>query len=518
MRIIKLPDISTILPRKNYPDGYVIETFPALVTVTESGKFVSDYGNWFWNRRSYGFDGKNYQLECDEGVAPSFDTLGNGSCNLKDGDGNAPDLSVEMQSLLEETLNNRRLRGENAREPNPLEYGMLFDSSSFEFQDILGDFDNGSFKSSSDFSMFASALVLDDRIVGFDSNNRELLAVDLELNPLWRFKPDIFVIYELVSKPIIFGELVIQHFGPAKVTQSPAPAVDGVQYADKKHYHDATLYALDIKDGSQQWELDFENSIEDLVLSEDKLYVCSLNELYVIDPVSGDILEMITVDLPIDYNQSLHKNFLYVLGDWLFWGYQANASLLVYSLSTLKLERHIALPEPYTIKVPMHQPVTREMAFFALKSLGAKAYYHMSPLLVVDTNHLDADMEMDDGPEIDVQLKPSADDPKHVEIWIAMHDVPLDEAMLYAELHAQNQAYYHGRQGASFESVHITDNFNGKVHFQYSGSDRPKAEVEEKLALLRARFAKWASEEAFAAIDKVPKQEASLTTEYLLDK
>jgi hypothetical protein len=127
---------------------------------------------------------------------------------------------------------------------------------------------------------------------------------------------------------------------------------------------------------------------------------------------------------------------------------------------------------------------------------------------------LDGEIEWYNGPPVDIALKPAQDNPAHQEIWVSIHDVPLDEAMVYGEMHTtQDQAYYHGYQGPIYISLHQTENFNGRVHFRYSGSDRPIEEVQEKLKIMEERFVKWADIDAFSYTDH--SQNVTLDAQYV---
>jgi hypothetical protein len=93
-----------------------------------------------------------------------------------------------------------------------------------------------------------------------------------------------------------------------------------------------------------------------------------------------------------------------------------------------------------------------------------------------------------------------------------LRDLPLDEAMVFAEMHAENQAYYHGVQAPGFSTVHKTADFNGKVHVRYSGSNQAAEAVRKKMDILEAHFAEWASNNAFSSTD--PSEEATLEAVY----
>jgi ribosomal protein S16 len=179
----------------------------------------------------------------------------------------------------------------------------------------------------------------------------------------------------------------------------------------------------------------------------------------------------------------------------------------------MSLIKRIDIPHPYTIREFSYYHEATGKYYFELKTNIKRVYYHMSPILELDIEDLDGEFEWYKGPPVNITLKSAQGNQNHQEVWITMRDVSLDEAMVYGEMHTQDQAYYHGYQGPSFVSVHMTENFNGKVHFRYSGSDRPADEVREKLQLMEERFTKWAVNEAYACTDK--SENVTLDAQYL---
>lgn len=503
------------MPRPEDSTAYRIETLPANVDISESEMVISDYGIWLWNRRSVRYQGETYRVDCEADVVPSVAAFADGRCRLVDKVGNSPDLGPELQLLLVDSLDPKR---RDLITHADKVWGCLFDMESFEMKDALGDFATGTFKSTDEIRTAAKSILLEDKIVGYDSKETQLICLDHDLNTQWRFKPERSFETRYVTPLLVFRDLVIQNFGPDKAWKTPGALLKGQKTQDVLHYGEGLLFAVELQSGKARWQCVIPNAIDSMMINGSQLLVCSVNELHILDAATGETQQVVSTGLSDDYDRYLNESFVHVKDGCVFFAHPADACILVYSLAELELIRRIDIPAPYTVKELLKQADIERKVIYELTSRSALERCHMSPLLEIDLDDLNSEIETLNGPPVNVELRPAADNPEHVEIWVFMRDFPLDEAMLFAEMHLQNQAYYHGRQGAHLASVHITDNFNGKVHFEYSGSDRPAAEVEAKLSMLRARFAKWASEEAFASIDPVPKDDCSLEAVYLADR
>jgi hypothetical protein len=115
---------------------------------------------------------------------------------------------------------------------------------------------------------------------------------------------------------------------------------------------------------------------------------------------------------------------------------------------------------------------------------------------------------------VNTELRPSVADPDEVEIWIGIKDVPLDEAMVYAEYHAGNLAYLHGYQEQKGDDYHETENFNGKVHLDYRGGEQANDVTQQKLEALTRRFDQSARDN-YCRASTAPLRYASLDAVYV---
>jgi hypothetical protein len=249
-----------------------------------------------------------------------------------------------------------------------------------------------------------------------------------------------------------------------------------------------------------------------MIIKGENLYISSTNEIHVINPLTGKTQKIVETGLSEFVDQSLDPSSLYIQGDKLYFCHQVDACLLVYDLYEMRLIKRINIPEPYTIKdFEYHHEATGKL-YFNLAARFPRLYYHTSPILELDPNDLDSGMELMTGPPVDIEMRASESNSNEREIWITIRDIPLDEAMVYAEMYTEDQAFYHGVNG-QYQAMHKTDEFNGKVHFRYSGGDRPIEEIEQKLRILEKRFADWGRTIAFASTD--PNQNATLEALYL---
>lgn len=517
MRLIMLPDVVRVYAQPDQDKAYRLETNVADVVMSGDTVEVRDYGTWFWPRRFVEYQGTEYRIQCDGDdlrSVPTYSTIKSGKCRLVDASGNTPPLSPELQDVLIQRHDPRYRARQTYGDRT---WGTVVDMDTFDMADGLADFSAGAFTEADGVMFAGKAILLDDRVVGYDMGANQLLCLGLELNQLWQFKPENDTLTDYAGTPQIADGLVIQNFGPAHASKSPGPVIDGEKQQDSLNLHDGQLVAVEIETGQARWQREFPSAVDSIALAGAKLLVCSVNQLHILNAATGEAQHIVSSGLSDGYDRSLHNGFIHVVDEYVFFAHQADACILVYTLEDFQLVRRIDVPEPYTVKEVLIGDQVERLVLMELKSRSAREYYHMSPILEIDLDDLDSGIETVNGPTVEIELRPADDIREQVEVWVSMRDVPLDEAMLYAEMHLQNQAYYHGRQGAQLASVHVTENFNGKVHFEYRGSDQPKAEVEEKLVILTKRFAKWASEEAFASTDRVPKEDCSLDVAYVAD-
>lgn len=498
MRIIKLPDIMRIQASGSSESALVAQLDCANVAIKDEAMTFSGYGTWLWNRRTVDYNGKIYRVKTGEGVVPDAALIESGESRLVDEEGKSPDYPPLAQEQLiltdDEAYRSRARRGD-------LVSGVMFDMSTFETATVMADLSAETAVTSDSIDIGGSTLqLLDDRLVGFERNSRQLVCVDTSLETIWSYETDRQVIPDYVMGPCIAEGLVVMSFGPGSVTQVPGEPVDGVRPADKKQHHDGLLVAVDLQTGEEQWRTVIPKSIDDIALKGDSLQVASVNELHIIDLANGETSRVIQTGLSDDYDRGLYRSFLVTSDDSLLFCHPADATVLIYGPG--EDCKAFKVPTPYTLKECHRRDAATSKLYFELRPHGKRETYHMFPLLEFDIETLDREIDYYEGPAVEVELRDSEDAAGQSEVWITMQDDSgLEEALVYAEMHTEDQAWYHGHQGTLQHTERMTDNFNGKVHFRYLTKEPSNEKTRSKLRLLESRFTDWAVDHAFSALD-----------------
>jgi outer membrane protein assembly factor BamB len=508
MKILCLPDILDFC--NSFGDPSVLYARLSAADVKSIGECFEyiEYGRWSWKRRNVLYEDKIYKVErVNEADTILLSSYQNGHCYLVDSKGKKLVARAEIVSLIANNYFNKYKvklwRGSKI-------IGRVY-LSRRKSVFTLADIETGDIKQLEGVRV-ANPCLLDDSILFFNDGDWHVYALNHELDITWKFRPDVNFAKKNVRGPEVYQDHVIISFGTSRSEKFPGPVYEGVQFADHIQSFDSNLYALNIRDGSLCWHVTIPKTIDNMVIMEDKLYISSTNEIHIIDPKTGKTEKVVDTGLSEYVDQSLDPSSLHIQGDKLYFCHQVDACLLVYRLDDLQLIKRINIPEPYSIKeFEYHHEATGKL-YFNLVARFPRLYYHTSPALELDPAELDSDIELVTGPPVDIELRAAELNPDEREIWITMRDVPLDEAMVYAEMHTEDQAFYHGKNGM-YQALHKTDDFNGKVHFRYSGSDRPAKEVNEKLRILEKRFADWGRTIAFASTD--PGKNATLEAQYL---
>jgi hypothetical protein len=507
MRIINLLDLLDYCIDYDAPETLYARLSAADIALHDKGLKFLDYGRWSWKRRRLIYCNKEYRIgpgiEVDTLLLSSYQK---GDCCLVDSDGNRLAVDPIILSLITSTSFNKRKKY-LWRENKIL--GNIYISLRKSFF-TLADITTGKISQLEDVRAVNPCL-LDECVIYFSGGDNHICCLNHDLKRLWDFRPDVNFSDRYVRGPEVYQDLVLVSYGPSRHESVPAPDYNGKQFADEKRSYDSNLYALNLKDGVLCWHVVIPKTIDNMVVLDDRLYISSTNEIHVLNPQTGNTLQVIDTGLSPEVDQYLNPSCLHIQGDKLYFCHQVDACLQVYNLDDLQLLKSINIPAPYTIKDFEYYHEATDKLYFNLKWRFPRLYYHMSPALELDPNDLDSEMELIKGPPVEIELRPSETNPDESEVWITMRNVPLDEAMVYAEMHTEDQAYYHGTHGM-FDALHKTENFNGKVHFRYSGSDRPLVEVHEKMKILEERFIDWGRTIAFASTN--PAEPATLDAQY----
>lgn len=249
-------------------------------------------------------------------------------------------------------------------------------------------------------------------------------------------------------------------------------------------------------DGSLRWQREFDWSIEDMVLHGGKLYVSTNDRLEIVNPQTGETERSVQTGLEMPGHRGAISCLASLLidGDALYYLPAYEPRILVYELGSLALRKEITLPNFWCPR-EFQRKATDGRLFFGLhlNAYGAPDI-HRYALLEFHPDRLDEPVQMEPEPNMKVELRPSDTEPGKEEVWVEIRDASLDDALRFGELYTQNQAFIQGWHVARMRSPE-NPQFNGKIHFRYSGSDQPADVVRQKLAEMERRFTKWNAHE-----------------------
>ncbi len=416
----------------------------------------------------------------------SFSDAQDGNIYVTDEAGNTLNLAPEIVYLLPYVLSSRLL--------NPYVIGYIDDYGESSSDCLfLANVKDNEFVYREDF--FLHDLVLEkDSIYGYDIWTDSLKKLDYQLNDVWTFTPGSD---SGTTKRIIpYKNTVVYHHGFGGVEsleEVPIPGDSDRVYTHRRRL-DGELYCLDRETGEKRWERKFATGLNDMILHADKLYGVAENELYRLTPETGEIEHQVQMGYCAGGETELFKvltvidNKLWIQID--HWFYKTHC-LLVVDLDTFAIEHKIDIPAPYAPDKFLHYDEAKRQVCYRLRFRYTETRVeHNHPLLVLNLDELDQPVTFEPRPEIDISFRPAADNKDLEELWIHIKDTPLHKALRFGIIETQNQTNVHGEMNRLGEGCRKT--FNGRVHFRYSGSDRPKAEVEEQLKVIESSFNEWA--------------------------
>jgi len=336
------------------------------------------------------------------------------------------------------------------------------------------------------------SILLSDGIYGYHYATKTLKKLDHNLNDVWSFDPGATRINPMQAIP--YKETILYYPGNTSggiVDKKPIPDYEHINYTHVVR-ENGTLYSLDRDTGDIVWQRLFAIALNDVVLHEDKLYAVGEYDCYRLSADTGEI----EYQQQMAYNAggklydllTVIDNKLWVIIEHAF--FQTHC-LLILNLDTLALEYKIEIPTPYAPDKFLHYDEEKRQVYYRFKHRYDAVYQaHLSPLLVIDLDDLDAATTFEDKPDMDIGFKPAADNKDLEELWVHIKDAPLHKALRFGIIETQNQtslhAVVHNRR------VYPRKTFNGRVHFRYSGSDKPIEEVEEQLKVIESSFNDWA--------------------------
>ncbi len=331
---------------------------------------------------------------------------------------------------------------------------------------------------------------ISDSFYGLNLDNGKIVKVDNDLCLSWEYDPKI---KSRSSKSVLMaGEIAISFIGPLKKNRQ---LIDG---RSRYTFSGGMLIGLNDADGSLAWEREIPVAVDHYQFAEDILYVVSLNEIQLINPGTGELINTIDTETSEPFNRDFGPS-VYVEGSYIYYCHYDDAVILIYDRTTLVLQRRIDLPEGYhAMSHNFHDEVSGKQYF----SLANRTQYvAQGPVLEIDPANLDEELMFEQEPEMDIQLQTSPDNDAEKELVIHLTSASLNDALRFGEIHTRDEAqrYSYNYIGMTFQDRPFTPEpaFNGVIRFNYSGSDQPRDVVEEHLQVMEKRFAKWVEKEGF---------------------
>lgn len=416
-----------------------------------------------------------------------FSDAKQGNIYLVDEDNNPISMEPEIVFLLRYALPQHML--------TPYVVGNISDyKEMFEDSLILANVKSNEFICRDGDMHLQKLILLSDGIYGYHLGDQALRKFNFELDDAWSFDPGAARLAPMQAIPHKDRILYYHGFARSEVLEEvPIPGEENLVYK-RAVRRDGELYCLDRETGKKFWERTFTYGLNDMVLHQNKLYCIAENELFRLAPETGKIEHQVEMEYSAGGDTEL-SNVLTVIENKLWiqinhWFYKTHC-LLVVDLDTFAIEHKIDIPAPYQPEKFLYYDEQKRQVYYRLHFRHAEIRVeHNHPLLVLSLDELDQPLTFEPRPEIDISFKPSADDKDLEELWVHIKDTPLHKAIRFGIIETQNQTNIHAEMNRHGEGCRKT--FNGRVHFRYSGSDKPKEEVEEQLKVIEDSFNEWA--------------------------
>jgi len=412
-------------------------------------------------------------------------------------DGNKLDMPLEIVYLL------RRALVDNVLPPYVVGSVRGYQEKRGSYL-LLANYETRDFFAIEDKSYMLNLTLLPDGVYGYDNDADSCKKYDLELNEVWAFKPDKVIVQD--SKKIVpCGDSILFYNGDSKVEQ-----LESIEVPDRDSIHtnhirlDGELYCLDRETGEMRWQRNFPVALTDFLVHEDQIYCIAEKEIFRLSPETGEIQDQAGMDFNTGTETNLHK-LMQVVEDklWIMVDhyYHQTFCLLVLDPVTLSVEHVIDTPAPFAPDAFLAYDADERQVYFRLSSSKYEAYTeHQHILMVIGLDRLDQAAAFESKPDIDVGFQPAPDDDALEELWIHIKNAPLDKALRFGIVETQNQTAPHSTCPCRQPRPRKT--FNGKVHFRYSDSDSPKAEVEKVLSAIESSFNTWVDKMDIGAGDR----------------
>jgi len=416
---------------------------------------------------------------------------------LVDKDGNKLDMPLEIVYLL------RRALADKVFPPYVVGSVRGYQEKRGSYL-LLANFETKKFFCSEDKMRLLNLTILPDGVYGYDDHAKSFKKYDLELNEAWVFNPESMIVTH--SKKVVpCNGSILFYNGNDKVEQLESIEVPNDDIIHTNHIRlDGELYCLDRETGELRWERKFPIALTDLVVHENQIYCIAEREIFRLSLETGEIQDQAEMEFNTGTEAHLHQ-LMNVVEDklWIMVNhyYQQTYCLLVVDPATLSVEHKIDTPAPYVPDAFLAYDADKRQVYYRLFTTKYEPYIeHRNPLMVIDLDSLDQASEFESKPDIGVVFQPAPDNDALEELWIHIKDASLDKALRFGIIESQNQTALHST--CPYRKTHPRKTFNGKVHFRYSGSDRPKAEVDEVLEVIESSFNTWVNQMDIGAGDR----------------
>lgn len=359
--------------------------------------------------------------------------------------------------------------------------------------------------SSAEFSLFGWVYRC-NFFYGYNFLENELIKVDSNFDKIWLFEPSFDPVGP--AKLVITDNKIVAFLGPKTEARN---LVNGrSQYT----FSGGVLVGLNDSDGSLAWEMEIPKAVDNYQLVDGILYVAALNEVLLINPKNGELINSIDTDTTEPFDRSLGPS-VYVDESFIYYSHYDDAVILIYDKSSLALQRRIELPPGYYAKGHNFHDEVSGKQYFTLAN--RTQYVAQGPVLEIGPQNLDEEVEFEQEPNSEIKLQASPDNADEQELVIRLTSESLDDALRFGEIYTRDEA-----QRYSYNYVDMTfqdrpfmpeKSFNGVIRFIYSGCDQGAEVVNKHLRVMEKRFAKWNEKEGFfACTDK--KKPTCLIAEY----
>ncbi|TMO90355.1 hypothetical protein CWC12_00825 [Pseudoalteromonas ruthenica] len=269
--------------------------------------------------------------------------------------------------------------------------------------------------------------------------------------------------------------------------------------SDEKEEKKTKIRVLMQVDGAEKWTKEYDFKAKECFIYNEALVVSSLDGVYFLSPINGDVLDVVDVS-----NYKLRERGLvlesastHIDGDSLFYSNYLIGSLFIYNLSDLTLKKEISLPQGIHIDSFMGKDETSGLYYFYASQ--PRKEVGNTFLLELDPNNLDAPIEFEPTPDISSRFVATEDTPEQCELHIDITTESLDDAIRFGEITVRKLAMQHSlsllRSGPCLaeQGLKPDERFNGTIRLILHDVQGDTAQIDEYLAILKQRVDEWAA-------------------------